>query len=1028
LGLAGTGFARARAIGVSTLDDTNANVSAGTTSFQRHSGAFSQLSAEIVHDKVAGRVRFRHLGLIGRADLVRRVDSALICYLGVEMVRVSAVTGSVLVKFGPPAVREHIAGAIEAVVAGREFRPPSSSQARSLSAAGAVECHALHRHWHAMTAGEAAEQFGAGVETGLTLEDATQRLSICGRNELARIVPRSAAAIFVEQLISLPVLLLAGSAVLSLATGGLVDAGVIVAVVLLNSGIATATEHRAERTIRGLSDYSRQPVSVIRGGVRSLISPGEIVPGDLIVLERGMLIPADARLTISGDLSVNESALTGEAFPVQKEAQYSLPSGTVLPERRNMVFRGTAVTGGSGMALVTATGPQTEIGRVQSLLGAVRPPETPMQRQLGKVERDLILINALICAAVFGIGVYHRYGLIAMLRNAVSLIVAAIPEGLPAVATTTLALGVQNMRERNVLVRKLDAIETLGAVEIVGLDKTGTLTENRMATVEVHTDDVFLRLEGKRVMQGEQDADAARRSLVERLLEVAALCSDATVRPAGANYNIEGTPTESALVETALLFGVNVGALRLAAPVLASAPRSDRRKRMSTLHAREGDGRMLCTKGDPLEVLACCDARRTADGVRPLDHDARLRILNANRDMAGRALRVLGVAVSEEGGDPGGEHDFVWIGLVGLVNPIRPSVLPALKQLRCAGVRTVMITGDQSATALAIARELDLANGGDLKVLEAGQITDLPPEVLSALAGQAQVFARVSPADKLNIVRALQTGERIVAMTGDGINDGPALRAANVSISMGGDGTDVAREVADVVLATNDLDGVVEAVRLGRATHTNIRKVLRYLISTSVSETLAMLGPAILDGGVAMTSTQLLWLNIVGEPLPALALGLDEPEAGVLDRPPHDPRAPIVTSDDFRRLLLEGTVIGASTLAGYYLAGGTRNLARASTITFHGITCSQLLHAISCRSENPGFHRKLFLSPNHKLGGALLASGLAQAAAQIFPAARRTLNLAPLEWPELLGIAGIAIGATALNDLLSYFLPGEGRR
>ena len=983
----------------------------------------SRISARISHDAVAGRIRFWHPGLTGRRDLARAVEQALCSCRGVRATRASAATGSVLVEFGPPVGPRDLTEIIEATVAGREPSLPSKGNILwPLSAAASREGEVADLHWHAVTADDTAQQLGAGLKSGLPSQEIEERLSSYGRNELPHMKSRSALAIFGEQLVSLPVILLVGSAALSIATGGFVDAFVIAVVVVLNASIATATEHQAERTILGLSDYTPEPVPVIRDGARSDVHPAELVRGDLLLVERGMLVPADVRLIESGDLSVNESALTGEALPVQKDARLVLPPETVLPERRNMLFRGTAVTGGWGTAIVTETGAFTEIGRVQRLLGTVRPPETPMQRQLDEVERDLILLNSLICAAVFGIGIYHRHGLVLMLRNAISLIVAAIPEGLPAVATTTLALGVQNMRQRDVLVRRLDAVETLGSVEVIGLDKTGTLTENRMATVAVHANGLSLRLEGERLLHKDEDADAATCALVRRLFEVAALCNESVIRPGVERPQVEGTPTESALIEAALARGIDVVALRLAAPVSESVPRSESRKRMSTVHANGEGGRLLCVKGDPTEVLALCGKHLTGGGVAPLDELSRSKILKANERMASQALRVLGLALSEEDIDPRRESNLVWVGLAGLINPIRKSVPPALSELGRAGIRSVMITGDQSATALAIARQLDLANGGEFRVLEAGQIADLSPETLAALSGQAQVFARVSPVDKLNIVKALQTGGRIVGMTGDGINDGPALRAANISIAMGGEGTDVAREVADMVLATDDLDGVVEAVRLGRATYANIRKVLRYLISTSVSETFAMLGAALIDGGVAMTSTQLLWLNIAGEPLPALALGLEPPERDVMDQPPHDARAPILSMNDFRGLMREGLAIGATTLAGYYLAGGARNIARASTITFHGITYGQLVHAISCRSERPGFYGKLVHKQTPKLAGALLLSSVAQAAAQFFPGTRGVLNLAPISVRDCVGIAGVVAGGAAINSVVDHVL------
>ena len=1007
-----------------TLADTSELPRRSAAGARRRAQPRAPGRAEIVHDAVPGRVRFRHLGLVARADRTHAVDDALRTHDGVVSAHVNVLTGSVLVQYGPPATVPALAGAIDAAVAGRRPRSPRHPRsARALSAAVAsAELIDFAHPWHAMPVGEVVGRLDARPAHGLTSDESAHRMMVYGRNELRRVEPRSAAAIVAEQITSLPIALLGVSAGLSLLTGGLADAAMIAAVVLLNTGIATATERQAEHTILGLSSYTPQPIPVMRGGVRGVVAPSELTPGDLILLGRGTFVPADARLLACDDLTVNEFALTGEALPAHKDAAVLLAPNTALADRRNMVFRGTAVTGGSGAALVTATGMATEIGRVQQLLGAMSPPETPIQRQLGAVGRDLIIVNGLICGAVFGLGLLRGHGLIPMLRSAISLAVAAIPEGLPAVATTTLALGIQDMRQRNVFVRKLDAVETLGAVEVIGLDKTGTLTENRMTTTAVHADGARLALESGRLTCDGENAATATRQVVSRLFEVAALCSDAIVRSAPDGFLVEGTPTESALIEAALALGIDVAALRLSARVLMTAPRGDGRKRMSTLReARSGDC-LLCVKGDPTEVLARCVMRRTAEGVIPLDEAARAAVLKANERMAGEALRVLGVAVAEAGGDPHDERNLVWLGLAGLANPIRPSVAPALERLHGAGVRTVMITGDQTATAFAIARKLNLGDGGELRVLEAGQITGLPPDVLSALVAQPQVFARVSPVDKLNIVKALQANGHIVAMTGDGINDGPALRAADIGVAMGRDGTDVAREVADIVLAGDDLDGIVEAMRLGRATYANIRKVLRYLVSTNASETFTMLGAAIVGSGAPLTPMQLLWLNLASDLLPALAIGLEPPEADVLEHPPHDPRAPILAPVDFRHILREGAVMGTAALAGYFLSGGAAAAARASTVTFHGLTLAQLLHGVSSRSERRGFAAELYRPGNPKLYGAIAASGALQIGAQMFPATRRLLGLAPIGLTELLGIAGIALGATAANDAIGYLL------
>jgi Ca2+-transporting ATPase len=982
--------------------------------------------AEVIHDAVAGRVRFRHLGLRAREHVAEAVESALRNRAGIVSVRASALTGSVLIEYAPPMTVPKLARALDATVSGRRPRSARRTQPMYPLSAAAVTTGSLDdaKSWHGVTIDKVACQLGTHCRNGLSPDEVSHRLATYGRNELRRAEPRSVAAIFTEQLTNLPVALLGVSAALSLATGGIADAVVIAAVVLLNASIATATERQAERTILSLSNYVPQPVSVIRDGTCQLVEPGELVPGDILLLERGTLIPADARLIASDDLSVNESALTGEAMPVHKDAQLLIPPLAGLSDRRNMVYRGTAVTGGSGTALITATGMATELGLVQDLLGSVRPPETPMQRQLGDVERELVIVNGLICGAVFGLGMLRGHGIVQTLRSAISLAVAAIPEGLPAVATTTLALGIQDMRRRNVLVRKLDAVETLGAIEIIALDKTGTLTENRMATAAVYADSVMLMLDGGRLTRGGEEAGAGN-AVTRRLFETTVLCSEAVVRQAPDGIEIEGTPTESALVEAAAALGIAVVDLRLAARVLATAGRGDQRKRMSTLHETADGGRLLCVKGDPVEVLARCSQRGTADGVVALDNQARSAILKANEQMAGQALRVLGVAVNEHGGDPSDERDLIWLGLAGLANPIRPSVTPALKQFHRAGIRPVMITGDQSATAFAIARKLDLSNGGELKVLEAGQIAGLQLEVLAALATQPQVFARVSPVDKLNIVKALQSNGHTVAMTGDGINDGPALRAADVSVAMGGAGTDVAREVADIVLAKDDLAGIIEAIRLGRATYANIRKVLRYLTSTNTSETFVMLVAALINGAEPLNPMQLLWVNLAAEALPALALGIEAPEPDVLEYPPHNPRAPILTPADFRHIIREGAVIGTGVLAGYFLSGGMAGGQRASTIAFHSLTLAHLAQAIASRSETRGISAELYRPPSFKLYAGVAASVVVQALAQVVPPLRNLLSVTPIGAAELLAITGTAVGGAVANDIINHLFRGN---
>jgi Ca2+-transporting ATPase len=940
---------------------------------------------------------------------------------GIITARVSPLTGSILVRFRAPATKSAIADAIASgmdngVDPAAVRRPAESRAINKLSPPPGTP-------WHAISATRVLRRLNVRTQPGLTAVDVGARRLQHGMNELPRTEPRSGTAIFVEQLGSLPVLLLGASAGLSVLTGGLADAAVILSVVLVNAGIATATERQAERTILGLSRYGARPVPVVRDGRRQLVDPVDLVPGDIIVVEPGMLIPADLRLIKDGDLTVNESALTGESLPVHKDGVAVLPADTSLADRVNVLFRGTAVTGGQGLAVVTATGTATEIGRIQALLGSVRPPETPIQRQLTGLGRELVLINGAICAVVFGLGLLRGHGLLPMLRSAISLAVAAVPEGLPAVATTTLALGIQTMRRRQVLVRKLEAVETLGAVEVVGLDKTGTLTANRMTVVAVHADSVLLELDGQQTGGG-----TVAEPVLRHLFEAAVLCSEAQLVSGPNGSTMTGSPTEIALLLIAVDFGVDVAELRRQRPVLALVPRSEGRKRVSTLHGTGGMRRLLCVKGDPAEVLSRCVTRLAAAGPARLDDPAREAIQQANERMAGQALRVLGVAMAEEGGDPRNESGMTWLGLVGLADPLRPGVAPAIHTLHGAGVRTVMITGDQSATAFAIARTLDLGNGGEIRILETGQLRDLSPNVLAALAPKAQVFARVSPANKLQIVRALQSGGRIVAMTGDGINDGPALRAADIGIAMGATGTDVAREVADIVLGNDDLDGVIEAIRLGRATYANLRKVLRYLVGTNASETLVMLGASIVGWSAPLSPMQMLWLNLVSDVLPALALGLEPPEPDVLAQPPHDQRAPILAAADFRRLVREGAVLGIGALAAY-LAGGNPSAvvtetaaSRGRTLVFHGLTLAQLVHALACRSETHGLIEEFRRQPNPMLYAALAASVGLQAGAQAVPFLRRLLGLATLDVRGLGVIAATALGPLIANEVLTALL------
>jgi Ca2+-transporting ATPase len=948
-------------------------------------------AAEILHAAVPGRLRLRLRHLRGDAAAAQALAQRLAALPGVRAAQASAVTGSVLLHHDP---------GLDPTALARLAAAPGAETALAPRATAGPPWHALPPA--ALLAADPA----ACAERGLSEAEAAARLLRFGPNRLESPRPRPLAALVAEQLASLPVLLLGASALISLATGGIADAVVILGVVAANTAIAAATERQAERTILALDAGEAAPVPVRREGLRRLLPPEALAPGDLLELEAGLLVPADARLVAARDLALDESALTGESLPVAKSAEAALPAEAPLAERATMVFRGTAVTGGAGRALVVATGAATEIGRIQALLGGLRPPPTPMQRELDGLGRRLVWINGGICLAVLGLALLRGRALLPALRSAISLAVAAVPEGLPAVATTTLALGIRQMRGEGVLVRRLGAIEALGAVQVVCLDKTGTLTRNMMAVVEARTPAGPFAAEGE-ALRPLPEAGAGAEEELRRLFAMAALCSDVEIGPDG---GLAGSPTEVALLRAARALGCDLAALRAAHPRRAARPRAEGRKRMATLHAGPQGAPLLAVKGDPVEVLALCDRRLDGAGAAPLTAEERAAIRAANDAMAGRALRVLGVAF----GAGEAEAGLVWCGLAGIADPLRQDAKAAIATLHAAGVRTVMITGDQAATAIAIARELRLSRSPEITVLEAGQLDTARPEVLAALAPRADAFARVSPAQKLAVVQALQAGGAVVAMTGDGVNDGPALRAADIGIAMGARGSEVARQAADIVLAGDELDGILRALRLGRATTGNIRKVLRYLVSTNLSESLVMLGAAGAGLPEPLSPMQLLWLNLVSDVAPAMALGLDPPGGDELTQPPRPPGAPLLGREDLWRIGREGAVMAGTVLAAQLLAGRG---ATGGAVAFHGLTLAQLLHALACRAERGGPGRGA--PPNRLLLGAL-GGGLAlQGLAQALPPLRRLLGLGPLTPGGALLAAGAGFGAFAANRALA---------
>ncbi|MCB1756632.1 MAG: HAD-IC family P-type ATPase [Gammaproteobacteria bacterium] len=1008
-----------------------------------------------VHAAVPGRVRFEVAGLYRNPSAKAQLESRLAETNVFRTIKASVLTGRVLLIFPRERSLDEIAKLVEACFAEevpKTVRPRGKSSrqrqqlvdllrnyigllrtadlfpwlhARGKAAAGpdeprpgAINPQALV-NWHAEDIKAVLEKLAVDIDSGLVLDEVNKRLQYYGRNSLTAAERRSDLFILLEQFSSAPVAMLGVSALISVLTGGTVDALVILGVVLINAAIGFVTERESEKTISSLAKSGVTEVNVLRDSLVSLIPIEMIVPGDVLLLTPGSYIAADIRLLDSNNLTIDESALTGESLPVAKNHGFNAEESTPLADRLNMAYMGTHVTGGSGCGVVVSTSVATELGQIQTMVGDAEAPETPMQRQLGQMGTQLALISGGVCAGVFAIGVLRGHGWLPMLKSAVSLAVAAVPEGLPAVSTTVLAMGIADMRRRNVSVRHLNAVETLGSVQVFCMDKTGTLTMNRMAVVSVFSGGNRLVVQENELVCEEPSAKAPRPEALLKLWQVVCLCSETTVVKTGAGVDIDGSPTEKALVQMAMESGIDIVGLRDEYPLVQTQYRAEGRPYMCTLHQPAESAFFLAVKGSPDKVLAMCSHQWRGGKKVRLTERMRKQILEENELMAARALRVLGAACleSETAEIPSDPSGLVWLGLTGMADPMRPGMDALIADYHRAGIATIMITGDQSATARAIGEQLGLSGDKPLKVLESTGLENLDPKLLAGLARDVHVFSRVSPAHKLQIVQALQSAGYIVAMTGDGINDGPALKAADIGVAMGGSGSNVARDVSDIILEDDNLQSMTTAIRQGRTIYDNIRKMIHFMVSTNLTEIEVMLAGIAIGNREPMNPMQLLWINLVTDIFPGLALALEPAEPGVMQRNPRDPQESIMEKKDLMRMTFESATIGLGTLGAYYY--GVRRYgagAEASTLAFNTLTINELAHAMSSRST----YRTLFggqkLPANPHLIKAILGMGGLQALVSVLPGARRLLGTTPLNAADLLVTAGSVIAPLLINE------------
>ncbi|UKO96139.1 cation-translocating P-type ATPase [Nostoc sp. UHCC 0870] len=977
-----------------------------------------------IHTQVKGRARYKITELYGSMELKAYLERSLVQSSVILQVKANTLTGNLLVIFTPQYNYQQIQALIEKNIS--KFTKSQTTKlikpTHKITKTDSSIKEQRTDDWHLIPTDKVLQSFQTSPESGLSSQAAAINLSKYGANVLAETELRSNLSIIIEQFQSLPVALLGVAAGVSIFTGGLVDAAVILGVVGLNAVIGYVTESQSERIIHSLKHHQQTSAWVVRDGQSIEIPIENVVGGDILILKPGNYLAADARLIAADNLSVDESALTGESIPVNKTTASLMDGDVPLGDRFNMAYKGTYITGGQGLAVVVATGTYTEMGKIQQLVGEAKATETPLAKQLDKVGGQLVLISTGICGLVFGMGVLRGYGLVQMLKSSISLAVAAVPEGLPTIATTTLALGIRDMRKNKVLVRSLAAVEALGSVQTICMDKTGTITENKMSVVEIHANTRQIQVSDGEFLTGEENLNPYTDDELLKLIHVSVLCNESEVsKSADGEYAVTGSATENALIYMAIAAGVDAIALREKYPLLQTNLRSENRNIMSTIHQTHNENKFVAVKGSPAEVAQLCQCRIKNGQIVPLDDEERQTIEIENDRMAGKALRVLGIAYSHidedhncNGNNHNHESDLIWLGLVGMADPIRKGAKALIADFHQAGIDTVMITGDQSPTAYAIAKELELNRDTQLEILDSTNLNNLTPEALTALSDKVDVFARISPSNKLQIVQALQGAGKVVAMTGDGINDAPALKAAQVGVAMGKGGTDVAREVADIVLEDDRLETMIIAVSRGRTIYNNIRKSVHFLLSTNLSEIMVMTTATAVGIGEPLNAIQLLWLNLVTDIFPGLSLALEAPEPEVLSQPPRNPEEPIIKKSDFGRITFESAVISASTLAAYgYSLVRYGMTPQASTIAFMSLTSAQLLHTISSRSETHSIFSKEKLPNNSYLNAAIIGSFGIQILAIAIPPLRNLLKITPINLVD-----GAVIGASAVLPLL----------
>ena len=867
--------------------------------------------------------------------------------------------------------------------------------------------------WYTLSTKEVEKQMQTNIEFGLNEKQVEDKQNKFGLNKLEEKKKESIVIKFIKQFNDFMIIILIIASIISAVVARLegsndyFDSIIIIAIVVFNAIMGLVQEAKAGKSLEALKKMTAPTCRVKRDGKISTIKSEQIVPGDIVLLEAGNYVPADCRLISSSNLKIEESSLTGETVPVLKDANCILKDKTALGDMVNMAFSTTILVNGHGEAIVTDTGMNTKVGKIAKMIITNEAPETPIQKKLGEVGKSLGIACLGICLLIFVIGLLKKIEPIEMFMTSVGLAVAAIPEGLPAIVTIMLSIGVTKMAKKNSIIRKLPAVETLGSSSVICSDKTGTLTQNKMQVTKIAN------------INGETND----KEYIKWLMGMATMCTDVEISKENGKMELTGEPTEKAIVSKALDEGQNKNELYNVMKRVKDIPFDSSRKMMTTIH-KIPTGYRVITKGAPDVLLKRCNKVYENGNVTTLDYSKTKLIENQNNKMADEALRVLAIAYLDIPNLPSKidtetvEKNLIFIGLIGMIDPPREGVKEAVATCKKAGIKTVMITGDHIITAKAIAKDLGILRGSDLAVT-GEELDKIPQSILQKNIMNYSVFARVTPEHKVRIVKAYQSTGAVVAMTGDGVNDAPALKNADIGIAMGKNGTDVAKNAADMVLTDDNFVTIVEAVKQGRNIFDNIKKAVHFLIATNIGEIVTIFLGLILGLKSPLLAIQLLWINLVTDSLPAIALGLEKPEADIMDKKPRDSRKGIFADGLWQRIITEGTMLGILTLVAFSVGNYLYDIEVGRTMAFVSLGLLELVHSFNIKSEESIF--KVGLFENKYLLGAFILGALLQIVVVVIPSVAEVFKLVPLTQVQWMYTFGISILPLVIMEIQKVF-------